>query len=133
MQEELVCQRMVPHKPDRSFQSSEVTQQSDSNMENTTPVSCYPAVTHPCCWCQVHRGPGGYSCVHQLRNSICRKLHFMEALRTRVQNCFSAKMTQLLLHHQGWRLKGAELTLGNQKILELTSPLFCALLAPLIA
>lgn len=61
---------MVPHKPDRLFQSLELTRQSDSNMENAAPflvtaASCYPAVTHTYWWQQSCCRPGGYSCIHQ--------------------------------------------------------------------
>lgn len=58
---------MVPHKPDRPFQSSELTRRSASKMENAAPflvtaASCDPAATLPSCWGQAGCRPGGYSC-----------------------------------------------------------------------
>lgn len=137
LEEELACQRVVPHKPDRLFRSSESTWQSDSNMENAAPflvtaASCYPAVTRPYCWRQARRRPGGYSCVHQPANTLCGKCHFLAAPKTRLQICFVAKIIQLVMRHRGTALKVPSYPSGI-KILELTSPPCCALLTTVIA
>lgn len=137
LEEELACQRVVPHKLDRLFRSSGSTWQPDSSMENAAPslvtaASCYPAVTHPCCWRQARRRPGGYSCVHQPANTVCGKRHFLAAPKTRLQICFVAKIIQLVMRHRGTALKVPSYP-SEIKILELTSPLCCTLLTTVIA
>lgn len=85
--------------------------QLDASMENITPVSSCPAVTAPCCWLRhslglgvtdVSLSPLGPS---WHRNTGCRKLCLVAALKTRVQICFTAKITRLVMRHRGYSLE----------------------------